>query len=290
VITNLTRLIQAAAQKGPSRFAVVPGATEDDLSCAALVRSQRLGRCTLIGDLETQKGQEQADRSTLEQIHEPDPQRALRRAVQLVKDDQADVLVVDQLPWYQVLPELQEQCDGLLCGVSVLARSDPERLLLVADSYVLTAPTLEERIGIVHSAVDVAHRLGVELPKVALVAAAETVNPKSQFTLDAAQITVMGQRKQIKGALIDGPLGFDNAVSAHAAEIKGIGGPVAGQADVLITPDVEAGGLLIQTLSAICHLTALHVIVGGAAPVVLWQPEQDAQTRLAAVALGVMCA
>ena len=287
MIANLTQLIQAAAQKGPSRFVVVPSATQEGLSCAALVHSQRLGRCTLIGDLETQE--EQADLSTVEHIHEPNPQQALRQAVQIVKEGQADVLVVDQLPWYQVLPELQGQRSGPLCGISVLARSDPERFLLVADSYVLSAPTLEERIGIVHHAVDVAHRLGIELPKVGLVAAAETVNPKSQFTLDAAQITVMGQRKQIVGALIDGPLGFDNAVSAHAAEIKGIGGPVAGQADVLITPDVEAGGLLVQTLSAICRLTALHVIVGGAVPVVLWQPEQDAQTRLATVALGVMC-
>lgn len=288
MIANMTQLIQAAAQKGPSRFVVVPGPTQDGLACAALVRSQRLGHCTVIGNFEVQE--DQPDMSALEQIHEADPQRALQRAVQLVGEGQADVLVVDQLPWYQVLPELQEQRGGPLCGVSVLARSDPERFLLVADSYVLTAPTLEERIGTVYSAVDVAHRLGMDLPKVALIAAAETVNPKSQFTLDAAQITVMGQRKQIKGALIDGPLGFDNAVSAHAAEIKGIGGPVAGQADVLITPDVEAGGLLVQTLSAICRLTALHVIVGSLAPVVIWQPEQDAQTRLAAIALGVMCA
>ena len=106
MITNLTQLIQAAAQKGPSRFAIIPGATQAGLSCAALVHSQRLGRCTLIGDLDTQLAREQTDLAALERIHEPDPQRALQRALQLVSEGQADVLVVDQLPWYQVLPLL----------------------------------------------------------------------------------------------------------------------------------------------------------------------------------------
>ena len=178
--------------------------------------------------------------------------------------------------------------DALLSGVSAFDLPAPKALLLVSDAIMLVSPSLTERIGAIENAIAVAQRLGSELPHVALVAATESVNPRSAFSADAAQITMMARRHQIRGAVVDGPLGFDNAMSAHAAEVKGVESEVAGKVEILIAPDLEGAGLLVQTLSALCHLPTAHAVVGGRAPAVLWCGEPDPMARAAAVALGVL--
>jgi len=133
------------------------------------------------------------------------------------------------------------------------------------------------------------YSLGIELPHVALIAATETVNPKSPPSVQAAQITVMSKRHQLTGAIIDGPLGFDNAISSQAAKIKDIASDVSGKVDILVAPDLAAGNLLLKTLSTLCQVPVVNIVVGGKVPLVFWSPTDDVQTRMAATALGILC-
>ena len=151
----------------------------------------------------------------------------------------------------------------------------------------ISTPTLEEKMGIVQNAIDVARALGVELPKVAILSATEMVNPKIPVSMDAANLAKMAQRGQIKGGIVDGPLALDNAISAEAARIKGIKSEVAGQADILIAPDVEAGNILAKALSYFAGGKMASVVVGGMHPVVVPSRSDPPEAKLASLALGV---
>ena len=296
MIADLAQLVAHAGSTAPRRIVIVWPDSAPGLRGAAQAREQGLGKCTLIGDvaaIRALSGQENIDLSSLTLIDEPDAENAMRQAIHLCRREQADVLVNDGVPLHRLLPALLDRQNGLragawLSGVSVLEMQAPRRLLLLTDGILNVSPDLEQHIGIVNNAVHVAHRLHVELPRVALLAATEMVNPKSPFSVDAAQITVMARRNQIKGAIVDGPLGFDNAISSRAAEVKGIDSQVAGQVNILVTSDIETGNLLLTTLSSLCRVPVVNVVVGAKVPVVLWSPHEDAQRRLAATALGTI--
>jgi phosphotransacetylase len=296
MIATLAQLVAHAGDTAARHIIVMWPDSAPGLRGAALARERGLGKCTLIGDvaaIRALSSQEGVDLSSLTLIDEPDTENTIRQAVHLCHQGQADVLVNDGVPLHRLLPALLDRQNGLraearLCGVSVLEMQAPRRLLLLADGIVNVSPDLEQHISIIHSAVHVAHRLHMDLPRVALLAATEMVNPKSPFSVDAAQITVMARRNQIKGAIVDGPLGFDNAISSRAAELKGIDSQVAGQADILVASDLETGNLLLTTLSSLCQVAVVNVIVGAKVPVVLWSPHEDAQRRLAAAALGII--
>ena len=186
-------------------------------------------------------------------------------------------------------PEQGLRTGRLLSGISVFELQNPAKLLLVTDGVMIVSPDLDARIAMIENAVTVARQLEIEPPHVALVAATENVTPKSQFSVDAAQITVMARRRQIAaGAVVDGPLGFDNAVSARAAEVKGITSEVSGKADILVAPNLEAGNLLITTLSTLCRLPALHLLVGGHVPVLLCSGREGPASWVAGLALATL--
>lgn len=298
MITCFAQLVEQASAASLRHAVIVHPTTADSLRGANLVQERSVAQCSLIGDaaaVQTLAVEHSISISGLTLIDEPDSETAIRRALHLCHQGEADLLVSgDGTPPFLLGAALLDQSQGLpngstLSGVSVVELESPNRLLLVTDGWMVVAPDLEQRIGIVENAVRVAHRLGIETPRVALVSAAETVNPKSPSTVDAAQITVMAQRRQIRGAIIDGPLGLDNAVSASAAEAKGISSTVSGRVDILVTPDIEAGNLLVRTLSTLCMTPLANVVVGGKVPVVLWSPEEDADARLVGLALGVLC-
>jgi phosphotransacetylase len=296
MIADLNQLVAHAGSAAPRRIIILWPNSAQGLHSAALVRERGLGTCTLIGDvaeIRALSDQEGIDLSTLTLIDEPDIESTVCQGIHLCRKEQADVLVNDGVPLHQLLPALLDRQTGLrvgawLCGVSVFELQAPRRLLLLADGIVNVSPDLERHLGIVRNAVRVAHRLHIERPHVALLAATEMVNPKNSFSVDAAQITVMARRNQIKDAIVDGPLGFDNALSSHAAEVKGIDSQVAGQVDVLVTSDIETGNLLLTTLSSLCQVPVVNVVVGAKVPVVLWSPHEDTQRRLAAAALGAV--
>ncbi len=164
-----------------------------------------------------------------------------------------------------------------------------ERPLLVTDAAINIAPTLAEKADILRNVIDLAHALGIERPRVALLSAVETVTPKIQSTIDAAALCKMADRGQIPGAVLDGPLAFDNAISAEAARIKGINSPVAGQADILFVPDIEAGNMLAKQLEYLAGAAGCGVVLGAQVPIVLTSRADPPIARIASAALaGVM--
>ena len=176
------------------------------------------------------------------------------RAVALVRGGEAKMLMKGALHTDELLHEVMRADTGLRTGrrlshVFVLSVPGYARPLLVTDAAINIAPTLEEKVSIVQNAIDLAHVLGIETPRVAVLAAVETVNPAMPSTLDAAALCKMADRGQITGGFVDGPLAFDNAISPVAAKEKGIVSPVAGQADILLVPDIEAGNMLVKQMT-----------------------------------------
>lgn len=162
------------------------------------------------------------------------------------------------------------------------------RPLFITDAALNIEPTLADKADIVQNAIDLACALGLDTPRVALLSALETVSPRLASTLDAAALCKMAQRGQIRGGLLDGPLGFDDAVSEAAAEIKGIVSPVAGHADILVVPDLEAGTMLVKQLELLGDARCAGIVVGARVPIILTGRADDALMRLASCALAVV--
>jgi len=162
------------------------------------------------------------------------------------------------------------------------------RTLLITDAAINIEPELEDKLHIVQNAIDLAHALGIPEPKVALLSAVETVNPKIQSTLDAAALCKMADRGQITGGILDGPLAFDTAVSAKAAKIKGLVSPVAGIADILVVPDLESGNMLAKQLEYLGGAQLAGIVLGARVPVILTSRADSAETRLTSCAVAVL--
>jgi phosphotransacetylase/acyl dehydratase len=215
------------------------------------------------------------------------------RAVALVRAGEAKMLMKGALHTDELLHEVMRADTGLRTGrrlshVFVLDVPGYARPLLVTDAAINIAPTLEDKVSIVQNAIDLAHVLGIEIPKVAVLAAVETVNPAMPSTLDAAALCKMADRVQIKGGIVDGPLAFDNAVSPAAAQEKGIVSPVAGQADILLVPDIEAGNMLVKQMTFMGGADAAGIVLGARVPIVLTSRADNTRTRLASCAVGAM--
>jgi len=164
------------------------------------------------------------------------------------------------------------------------------RPLFVTDAGINIYPTLEEKVDIVQNAIDLAHVLGLELPRVAILSAVETVSSKIKSTIDAAALCKMADRKQITGAILDGPLAFDNAVSEAAAKTKGIVSPVAGHADILVVPDLEAGNMLARQLEYLGGAEVSGIVVGARVPIILTSSADKTLARLSSCAVAVLVA
>ena len=178
--------------------------------------------------------------------------------------------------------------DRRLSHVFVLDIPTFDRLLFITDAAVNIYPDLEDKRDIVQNAIDFTHALGISAPKVAILSAVETVTLKIRSTIEAAALCKMVNRKQITGGLVDGPLAFDNAISKEAAKAKGIDSAVAGHADILVVPDVEAGNMLAKQLEYLADAEAAGVVVGARVPIILTSRADSVQSRLASCAAAVL--
>jgi phosphotransacetylase len=160
--------------------------------------------------------------------------------------------------------------------------------LIVTDAAINIYPTLEDKVDIILNAVDLAHVFGQERPRVAVLSAVETVNPKIASTLDAAALSKMADRGQISGAIVDGPLALDNAISKAAADLKGIVSPIDGQADILVVPDLESGNLVYKYMSVMADADGAGIVLGARVPVILTSRADSVRTRLASCAVAVL--
>jgi phosphotransacetylase len=199
-------------------------------------------------------------------------------------------LHTDELMSAVVDAETGLRTDRRISHVYVMDVPDYPRPFLLTDAAVNVQPSLEDKRDIVQNAIEVAHALGVELPKVAMLSAVETVTPKIPSTIEAAAISKMAERGQIVGGLVDGPLAFDNAVSVEAARDKGIVSQVAGLADILVAPDLESANMLAKQLTFMAGADAAGVVAGARAPIVLTSRADSVRARVASIAIAALYA
>jgi phosphate acetyltransferase len=217
------------------------------------------------------------------------------KAVELVRQGQAEILMKGSLHSDELLGAVIARETGLRTGrrishVFIMDVPTYHKVLIVTDAAINIAPTLEDKVHIVQNAVDLATSLGLARPKVAILAAVETVNPKMLSTIDAAALCKMADRKQITGAILDGPLAFDNAISAEAAKVKGIESEVAGDPDILLVPDLEAGNMLAKQLSFLANADSAGLVLGARVPIVLTSRADSVRSRIASCAVAVLAA
>jgi len=228
-------------------------------------------------------------------IPEPHSHAAAAQAVALVRAGQAQLLMKGSLHTDELMHAVLDKTLGLrterrVSHVYIVEAPTYPRPLLITDAAINISPNLEEKRDIVQNAIDLAHVMGIRTPKVAVLSAVETVNPKLQSTIDAAALCKMADRGQITGAVIDGPLAFDNAVSPQAAKDKGIKSPVAGRADILVTPDLVSGNVLAKQLTFLADADAAGVALGARVPIILTSRADAERTRVASCAVAALMA
>ena len=221
--------------------------------------------------------------------------QSAEQAVAIVRSGEASVLMKGSLHTDELLHEVMKKETGLrterrVSHVYVMQVPTYPRALMITDAAISIYPTLEDKRDIVQNAIDLGHALGIAQPKVAILSAVETVTPKIPGTVDAAALCKMADRGQITGGLLDGPLAFDNAINEEAAAVKGIRSPVAGRADILIAPDLEAGNMIAKQLTFLANAEAAGIVLGARVPIILTSRADSVQARLASCAVAAIFA
>ena len=216
-------------------------------------------------------------------------------AVTLVRNGDAEAIMKGSLHTDELLAEVVSRASGLrtsrrVSHVFLMDVPGYPHPVMITDAVVNISPTLEDKAHIIQNAIDLAHIIGIPQPKVAILSAIETINPKIQSTLDAAALCKMADRGQITGGLLDGPLAFDNAVSLMAAKTKGITSNVAGRADILVTPDLVSGNMLAKQLEYMANALAAAIVIGAKVPIVLTSRADTAETRMASCVIASLVA
>ncbi len=292
MIKHLEELLKLSKGKG-KRLAVAVAQDEVVLKAVDAAAREEIVLPILVGDekairMEAEKAG--VDVSKYEIVHAEGIEGAAAKAVELTAKGEADLLMKGKLQTAQIMRTVLKEEYGLRTGmtmgmVSVFEIPGHHKLLIISDAGMTIAPTLEQKVDLIKHTVRVANILGIETPKVAVVSAVETVNPKIPATLDAALLAKMADRGQIKGAIVDGPFALDNVVSKEAAEHKGIKSPVAGDADVIITPDIDAGNILYKALIFLARAKSASTILGAKVPIVLTSRADSDETKLYSIAL-----
>lgn len=237
----------------------------------------------------------QIDLSKAKIMNTESAEESAQLAVSLCLKGDAEVLMKGSLHTDTLMHAVVDRTHGLRTGrkishTYVMSVPTYPRLLFITDAAINIYPTLEDKVDIIQNSIDLAHIVGIPNPKVAILSAIEVINPKIQSTLDAASLCKMADRGQIQGGVIDGPLAFDNAVSPEAALIKKISSPVAGQADILVAPDLEAGNMIAKQLDYLAGASAAGIVLGAKVPIVLTSRAESPKARKTSAALAVLVA
>jgi phosphotransacetylase len=228
-------------------------------------------------------------------VDAPHSHASAARAVELVRKGEAELLMKGSLHTDELLGAVVARETGLRTGrrishVFIMDVPTYHKVLIVTDAAINIAPTLEDKVDICQNAIDLAMSLGLERPKVAILAAVETVTSKMPATLDAAALCKMADRGQITGGLLDGPLAFDNAISKEAAKIKGIQSEVAGDPDILLVPDLESGNMLAKQLSFLANADSAGLVLGAKVPIILTSRADSVRSKVASCGVAVLAA
>ncbi|HOC47979.1 MAG TPA: bifunctional enoyl-CoA hydratase/phosphate acetyltransferase [Bacteroidales bacterium] len=293
-LKHLSEFKQLLAGK-PARRLVL-AAAQDHNSLSSVLRAANDGFIDpiLVGKKEeiyNLAAQNNFDLTGVRVVHEPDSEMAIEIAVRMVRSNQADILMKGKVGTSNLLKGVLNKEWGLRSGsllshFAIFEVAAYHKLIAVTDVAMNIAPNLQDKIAIVNNSVACLNRLGVEMPKVAVLGAVEMVSENMQATLDAALLSKMNQRDQIRHCLIDGPLAFDNAISLESATHKGIRSDVAGDTDLLLMPDIEVGNVLYKSLVFFAHAGVAAVILGATAPIVLTSRSDSDQAKYYSIVLA----
>jgi phosphate butyryltransferase len=296
VLKNFTDVLDAVRGMPPKKVVVAVAQDEAVLEAVKGAKEQGLAEFMLVGDvskIQAIAAQLGIDLDGLEVIHEPDDRQAAYRAVTLVSGGQADVLMKGLINTADLLRAVLDKEVGLRTGrvlshVAVYDMPGFDRLIMVTDGGMNIAPTVKQKADIIYNSLDLANVLGINPAKVAVLAAVEVVNPNMPATLDAVELKKMGTAGQFGDAIIDGPLALDNAVSLEAAKHKGINSPVAGLADILVVPDIEAGNMLGKSMLYFAGGRMAGLVMGAAKPIVVTSRADTHAAKIRSIALSLL--
>lgn len=298
MLNTFEQIIDEARSGGKQRIAIAAAGDADVLEAVKLAMEMDLADFTLFGDegiIRKLAGDVGLDLAGVEVIDETGLQMAALKAVQYVSSGKAGTLMKGLIGTTDFLRAVLDKEVGLRTGslishVAVIRSPKFDRFFYLTDGAMNISPTLDQKVQIINNAVKIAHALGNENPKVACLAAVETVNPDMPATIDASLLAKMSDRKQIKGCVVDGPFGLDNAVSAESAKHKGVSGLVAGKADILMCPEINTGNVIYKTLSYFADVECGAVISGARAPIVLTSRADSPRTKLLSMATAATVA
>jgi phosphate butyryltransferase len=294
ILTKLTDLHQLAKKSGKKRLAVAVAQDEHCLEAICAVDKMGLVEAILIGNekkIREIAGKLNLDVSKMKIINEETEIQAVKTAVKMVREKQADILMKGFVATATFLRGVLDKENGLRKGdvlshFALFEIPTYHKLLGLSDAAMIPAPDFKTKVAIVNNAVEFMNKLGYTKPKVAVLAAVEMVNEAMIATTEAALLSKMNQRGQIKNCIIDGPLAYDNAVSAASAKHKGIVSDVAGDADLLIAPDIEAGNMLYKSWGFSCNAQLAAVVLGAAAPIVLTSRSDTEESKQASIIMA----
>ncbi len=295
---NFNEMLNAIRTKTDKKIVAVAAAHDHEvLECATAARKEQIADFILIGN--TEKIKEilislEEDPDTWTMIEETDDAKAALKAVELASEKKADALMKGLLHTSLFLRALFHKEYGLVppkalvSQVTVAEYTTQHRLVLLTDCAVNVTPNYAEKVQILNNAVSLAHRLGMDCPKVACITPVEVINEKMPETIDAAMLSKANERGQIKGCLVDGPLALDNALCAEAAKAKSIRSPVAGYADILLMPNLCTGNAMDKSLRYFAELKTGSAVIGANVPIIMTSRSDSAQNKLHAIALSVL--
>jgi phosphate acetyltransferase len=291
-------LIHRCKKLPPVRTAIVHPCDETSLAGAIEAAEAGIIAPILVGPearIKALAAELKLDISPYPLISTPHSHASAARAVELVREGKVDALMKGSLHTDELMSAVVDHATGIrterrVSHVFVMDVPTYPKPLFITDAAVNILPTLDDKADIVRNAIDLAHALGIKLPKVAVLAAVELINSKMPATLDAAALCKMADRGQITGGLIEGPLAFDNAISREAAEMKHINSPVAGDADILLVPDLEAGNMLAKELTFLAKADAAGIVLGARVPIILTSRADNLRARMASAAVAALFA
>ena len=296
MLRTFNEVLNKAKDYGPKKIVIASAGEEDVLKTVEAARKEGLTDSILVGDKKEiiQIAEKMGiDPANYEIIDKPDKTETARCAVELVRNKKASILMKGMMTTARILKavldkEIGLRTNRLLSHVYTLEIKNYNRLLTVTDMAMNISPDLNQKAQIIQNAIYFCHALGIEKPKVAVLAAVELVNPAMPATIDAACLAKMSERGQIVGGIVDGPLAFDNAISKEAALHKGIESPVSGEIDIILVPNIESGNIFTKGLVYLAKAVPAGVLLGAKAPVVLVSRSDSAESKLFSIALGVL--
>ena len=298
MIENFEHLLDAALHVRDKRVVVVFPNNSETFEAVEQAAEMGLAEFILVGDdtmirrfLDGKNGQ----LSNIGIVPETSMIGALRKSIELIADGRGDILMKGGIDTSTMMKAVLQEDSGiregkLLSDIFILEfpQRTKNKFVMITDGGMTMAPDLKNKVELINNAVEVAHALGNKNPKVAVLSATEFVVPNLQSTLDAAALSKMNERGQIRGCIVDGPFGLDNAISPEAAAEKGITSPVAGRAEILIAANIESANSLAKSTTFFAGLRLAHVIVGGRVPVLIPSRADKSDAKVLSIALGVL--